>query len=70
MLLTFELEVGGDAALFTSNEFVTDAIDYILKLSEDSNYREMVVASGLKHSVKFHAEIMATNYLKLYNNYK
>ena len=59
-------EVGGRAALFTGDDFVKDAIQFILRLTENSAFRRQVVNLGLTNAQRFESQIMADKYLELY----
>ena len=59
-------EVGGRAALFTGEDFVKDAVEFILRLTENFAFRRQVVNLGLTNAQRFESRIMADKYLELY----
>lgn len=61
-------ETGGNAALYCDPYDSGQIGTSISKVLNDSNLRQSMIQSGLKHAQKFNEEIVAANLMKVYSN--
>ena len=60
-------EVAGDAALIVNPYDINDIRNGILKIINDNDYREQLIARGFRNTERFSINIIAAAYLNIYN---
>ena len=61
-------ETGGNAALYCDPYDAGQIGASISKVLNDSNLRQSMIQSGIKHAQKFNEEIVAANLMKVYSD--
>jgi glycosyltransferase involved in cell wall biosynthesis len=64
-------EVAGEGAILVNPDSIEEIKTAIIKLIEDNIYRDVLIHKGLENVKHYNVAIIATKYLKFYNeNFK